>query len=84
MQDEIKETIKSMPPDKAPGPDGFTGAFFKACWDIINDDVTATVNSLYMLNSQGFELLNTANITLLPKEKGRLSSYRYLPNQSHS
>jgi len=50
-QDEIKETIKSMPPDKAPGPDGFTGAFFKACWDIIKDDVTAAVNSLYMLNS---------------------------------
>ena len=51
MQDEIKETIKSMPPDKTPGPDGFTGDFFKACWDIIKDDVTTAVNSLYMLNS---------------------------------
>jgi len=30
-EDEIKETIHSMPGDKAPGPDGFTGAFFKSC-----------------------------------------------------
>jgi len=30
-QDEIKETIHSMPGDKAPGLDGFTGAFFKSC-----------------------------------------------------
>ena len=29
-QDEIKETIHSMPGDKAPGLDGFTGAFFKS------------------------------------------------------
>ena len=30
-QDEIKETIHSMPGDKAPSLDGFTGAFFKSC-----------------------------------------------------
>lgn len=30
-EDEIKETIHSMPRYKAPGPDGFTGAFFKSC-----------------------------------------------------
>ena len=29
-QEEIKDTINSMPSDKTPGPDGFTGAFFKA------------------------------------------------------
>jgi hypothetical protein len=30
-QEEIKDTIDSMPSDKAPGPDGFTGVFFKSC-----------------------------------------------------
>lgn len=30
---EIDEVIKNMPFDKAPGPDGFNGAFIKACWD---------------------------------------------------
>jgi hypothetical protein len=50
-QDEIKETINYMLPDKAPGPDGFTGAFFKKCWEIIKEDVTEAMNSMFMLNS---------------------------------
>ena len=29
-QEEVEIIIKSMPPDKAPGPYGFMGAFFKA------------------------------------------------------
>jgi hypothetical protein len=78
-QDEIKDTINSMPSDKAPGPDGFTGAFFKACWDIIKEDVTAAVNSLYSLNSQGFEFLNSANIILLPKKMDALRVADFRP-----
>jgi hypothetical protein len=30
-QEEIKDTITSMPFDKAPGLDGFIGIFFKTC-----------------------------------------------------
>ena len=66
--DEVKNTINSMPSDKAPGPDGFTGAFFKACWEIIKEDVMAAMNSLFTLNAQGFEWLNSACIILLPKK----------------
>lgn len=61
---EIRRTVFSMPSDKAPGPDGYTGAFFKACWDTIGNDLTAALNYLYQLNSQGFKLLNSANIVL--------------------
>lgn len=77
-QEEIKDTINSMPADKAPGPDGFTGAFFKKCWKIIKDDVTAAMNNMFMLNSQGFELLNSANIVLLPKKEDamRVTDFR--------
>ena len=49
--EEVKITINSMPTDKGPGPDGFTGAFFKTCWDIIKDDVMAAINSLYTMNA---------------------------------
>jgi hypothetical protein len=28
---EVKEAIMDMPTDKAPGPDGFNGKFFKTC-----------------------------------------------------
>ena len=66
--DEVKNTIYSMPSNKAPGPDGFTSAFFKACWEIIKDDVMAAMNSLFTLNAQGFEWLNSASIILLPKK----------------
>jgi hypothetical protein len=67
-----------MPLEKAPGPDGFTGAFFKACWEIIKEDVMAAINNLFALNSQGFEFLNTANIVLLPKksEAIRVTDFR--------
>jgi hypothetical protein len=47
-----------MPSDKVLGPDGFTGAFFKACWGIIKDDVMAAIDSLFTMNTQGFEWLN--------------------------
>ncbi|WVZ52900.1 hypothetical protein U9M48_003903 [Paspalum notatum var. saurae] len=57
-----------MPGDKAPGPDGFTGTFFKTCWDIIKDDVTAAFHQLHDLNGSHFKLLNSANIVLIPKK----------------
>lgn len=29
--EEIKEAIDDMPAEKAPGPDGFSGGFYKHC-----------------------------------------------------
>jgi hypothetical protein len=28
---EVRDTIGALPSDKAPGPDGFTGKFYKCC-----------------------------------------------------
>lgn len=33
-EEEVLQAINSPPMDKAPGPDGFTGLFFKHCWGI--------------------------------------------------
>ena len=30
-EEEVWKTISSLPPDKAPGPDGFTRKFYKVC-----------------------------------------------------
>lgn len=35
---EIDCVVKNMPGDKAPGPDGFNGCFFKSCWPTIAQD----------------------------------------------
>ncbi|XP_042483605.1 uncharacterized protein LOC122063975 [Macadamia integrifolia] len=33
--EEIKKAIWELDPDSSPGPDGFTGAFFRRCWNIV-------------------------------------------------
>jgi hypothetical protein len=34
-KDKVKKIITEMPSDRAPGPDGFSGIFFKTCWEVI-------------------------------------------------
>jgi hypothetical protein len=46
-EEEILNTIKQLPLDKAPGPDGFTGQFYKCCWPIIKDDILAAISQLF-------------------------------------
>eukprot|EP00253_Pinus_taeda_P034305 PITA_34305 len=41
--EEVEEVVKDMPNDKAPGPDGFTINFYKACWEIIKNEIISKV-----------------------------------------
>ena len=45
--EEVEKVIKSMPMDKASGPDGFTGRFYATCWDIIKVDFMKVMDSFY-------------------------------------
>ena len=67
-EDEVWATIKNMPLDKAPGPDGFTGRFYKSCWSIIKGDVLMALDAIQQGHVFKFQLLNMAYITLLPKK----------------
>ncbi|XP_074293363.1 uncharacterized protein LOC141620371 [Silene latifolia] len=40
---EVRDAIFAIPNHKAPGPDGFSSAFFKDSWSIVGDDVCAAV-----------------------------------------
>lgn len=67
-EDEAWQTIKDLPSDKAPGPDGFTCRFYKACWPIIKEDIMAALHTIWGRNCRNLWLLNSAHITLLPKK----------------
>jgi hypothetical protein len=69
-EEEVWNAINQMPCDKAPGPDGFTGIFFKKCWNIIKSDVMRVIQCFDELHVQDFHWLNSANIALLPKKEG--------------
>ena len=40
-KEEVLGVVKDMVGDKAPGPDGYSMAFFQRCWDIVKNDVLA-------------------------------------------
>lgn len=65
--EEIESIIKQMPPDRAPGPDGFTGLFLKTCWQILKPDFMALVSDFYE-GKVDLECINTSLITLIPKK----------------
>ena len=78
-EDEIKIAIEDMPKDKAPGPDGFTTAFFSSCWDIIHHDLMQVIDTFSELSVNNFHIINSANIVLLPKKDGADSISDYRP-----
>jgi hypothetical protein len=59
-----------MPQNKAPGPDGFIGHFFRKCWPILQHDIIAAIHSSYNIHCNDLNLINKANIILLPKKEG--------------
>ncbi|XP_042514311.1 uncharacterized protein LOC122088975 [Macadamia integrifolia] len=49
-EEEIKRVVWDLDPDSSPGPDGFTGVFFRKCWDIIHDDVYRAVKGFFFIS----------------------------------
>jgi hypothetical protein len=68
--EEVWATIKAMPSDRAPGPDGFTGAFYKSSWGTISNEVMAAVVAFAQGNIRSMDKLNNALVVLLPKKVG--------------
>lgn len=67
---EIKKIVMQMPTEKSPGPDGFIGLFYRKCWSIVGNDLCAAVQAFHSQRTRRIELINEANIVLLPKKEG--------------
>jgi len=63
---EVLVAIRQLPCDKAPRPDDYMGYFFKACWSAI----VAAINYFHMGRCENLNLVNKANIVLIPKKDG--------------
>jgi hypothetical protein len=68
--DEIKNVIMGMHSEKAPGPDGFIGIFYKSCFELIKDDLSSAIHDFYHHRCKNLNLVNETNITLLQKREG--------------
>lgn len=75
---EIESIVKNMPSDKAPGPDGFNGAFIKRCWQIIKEDVYRLFYEFFE-NSVNIAPINSSFIVLVPKCSSPISASDYRP-----
>jgi hypothetical protein len=76
---ETKRGLIELPPDRAPGPNGFSGRFYEATWGIIKQDVINAFNALWSLDYRSFHLVNDALMILLRKKEAPTALRDYKP-----
>ena len=68
-EEEIHSALMEMNGDKASGPDGFTVAFWQACWDFVKKEIVDLFKEFYDQRSFA-KSLNTTFLVLIPKKGG--------------
>ena len=75
---EIKKQFFKLNPNKAPGPDGLTSGFFKASWDILGEEVVASVQHFFAASFLP-AAANATILSLVPKFPGASNITEYRP-----
>jgi hypothetical protein len=77
-EEEVRKVVFALKGDKAPGPDGFSMAFFQACWEVLSPDIMEVFSDFHERGA--FEKsLNTSFISLIPKIPGANSLKDFRP-----
>ena len=76
--EEIEWSIFSMAQDKAPGPDGFTVAFYRNHWEIIKKDFIRMVKNFFSKCKMGNNI-KSSYLALIPKDPNPQSFDRFRP-----
>ncbi|RVX10846.1 hypothetical protein CK203_018175 [Vitis vinifera] len=66
-EEEIHSALMEMNGDKAPGPDGFTVAFWQSCWDFVKEEIVDLFKEFFDKKSFA-KSLNTTFLVLIPKK----------------
>ncbi|VFQ95756.1 unnamed protein product [Cuscuta campestris] len=64
--EEVREAVFDIGNDKAPGPDGYTAAFFKDQWAVVGRDIYEAVLEFFT-SGKLLRQINHAMIVLIPK-----------------
>jgi len=71
-EEEVSELIKEMQSGKALGLDGFNVDFFKACWDIVKQDILDIAEDSRK-SKKVLKALNASFIALIPKKENAMT-----------
>jgi hypothetical protein len=77
-EEEVVIALNQISGEKAPGPDGFTLAFFHHCWDVVKKEVLDSLQEFYV--HETFERsLNSTFLVLIPKKVGASDVKEFRP-----
>ena len=65
--DEVRNAVFNLASDSSPSIDGYSGKFYRACWDVISQDLLVAVRNFF----SGVPLpciVSSVQIVLLPKK----------------
>lgn len=77
--EDIRKLFFKLNANKAPGPDGLTSGFYKASWDILGEEVTASITHFFT-NRFLPATANSTILALIPKFPGasRITEFRQI------
>ncbi|XP_074315444.1 uncharacterized protein LOC141651642 [Silene latifolia] len=76
--EEIKNSLFSIPDDKSPGPDGYSSCFYKNGWETVKEDVCNAVKDFFQ-HGKLLKQINSTNLVLIPKVDNPISVKEFRP-----